>query len=129
MIRPGAIAVGMGIVVMGGAVAMVMGPGVHGRGLPKNVISAKCTQSEPPGRNCRVINGLVMLIGMHTLAREAQEVLGRLINDPIGCGVSWILAADKALIVCTPIPFSGQLNITTSYCCTLWKFARVVKSK
>ena len=121
---PVAIVVVAGIVVNGGGVAMVMGPDVHGRALPQNVTSARCTQSEPPGRNCRVTTGSLMLIGMHTLTRAAQEVFWGLINDPTGCGVFCILAAAKVLIVCTPIPFSGQLNITTSY----WTiFVRVVK--
>ena len=71
---PGAIVVVASIVVISGAVAMVMRPGVHGRALPKNVTSARCTQSETPGKNSRVTNGSLMLIGMHTLTREAQEV-------------------------------------------------------
>ena len=71
---PGAIVVGMGIVVRGGGVAMVTGPGVHERAKPKNVTSARCTQSEPPGRNCKIMNGSMKLIGTHTLTREAQEV-------------------------------------------------------
>ena len=96
------------VVEGGGVVMMVSGGQVLP--LPWKVTSARCTQSGSGKRkNSTVsISFRIVLAGKHTLTRESQEVMVEVVV-PMSC-----TPASKSLIVCTSIPQSGQLNITTS---------------
>ena len=61
----------------------------------------------------RVIDGCGVAIGVHTVTRESQEVM------PMLTTVSVVGFSDgdedvETLMIDADIPFSGQLNITTS---------------
>ena len=66
-----------------------------------------------PATKSKGIDGRVVLIDVHTLTRESQEVMFMFITVsdslfPNGDADSEIIMVD------VDIPFSGQLNITTS---------------
>ena len=63
--------------------------------------------------NSRVIDGRTVEIGVHTVTRESQEVM-TVLTTISGVGFTDGDEDVETIMVCADIPFSGQLNITTS---------------
>ena len=101
--------------IVGDGAVMIMSSGQVGL-LPKKVTSARNTQSEPGESLNRIIStGIVVTGDKHTRTKEVLDVI------PTLASCIRALLFSSACIVCTPIPSSGQLNITTSTLSTLLK--------